>query len=83
MAYDHWCAVFLLVWGFFLGGWGRKDSTFLNNNQLCVFVSNAVMKEQPLRSECAAGQIAAGSRTCILALAVAAFYTFIIHVEPI
>lgn len=58
-------------------------STFLSNsNQLCGFVSSAVVKEQ-LRSECVAGQIVAVSRTCIFTWAVAAFYAFIIHVEPV
>lgn len=57
--------------------------TFLNNNnQSCVFVSSAVMKEQPLHPECVAGQIVAGSRTCILTWAVAALYTFVIHIGP-
>lgn len=60
----------------------REMFPFFNNrNQSCVFVSSAVMKEQPPCSECVAGQIVAGSRTCILTWAVAAF--FIIHVEPI
>lgn len=59
-------------------------STFLSNsNQLCVFVSSAVVKEQLLCSECVAGQIVAVSRTCVFTWAAAVFYAFVIHVEPV
>lgn len=77
------CREFLLVFFFFFPGSGRGAFHFLkNDDHSCVSVSSAVMKEQPLRFECAAVQIVAGSRTCILPWAAAAFYTFIIHVEP-
>lgn len=59
------------------------STSLSNSNQSCVFVSSAVVKEQLLRSECVAGQIVAVSRTCIFTWAVAAFYAFIVYVEPV
>lgn len=59
-------------------------SAFLSNsNQLCAFVSSAVVKEQVLHSQCVAGQIVAVRRTCIFTWAAAGFYAFVIHVEPV
>lgn len=74
---------FLVRVVFFSSGGGIYAFHFLkNDDHPCVSVSSAVMKEQPLRFECAAVQIMAGSRTCILPWAASAFYTFIIHIEP-